>query len=407
MEKASASITIFQGDGSDVKLAHEHYAQLAMATQTECGTDYIAPAEEVFAKNHRDEGEKKKQEESLKKAQDELVRLFDQEEVGVKLKGGKKRQKMCSDLITGVIQRNIRELHTKDQPAKLFTVGSIASELREKLTESNFGQYVAMQKIEADERRHELRAATIIRDSFGQHFKEQVEGELNCMYATASIREVIRIFVASKVMRMDDGTKVKIKERIANLDGKRSEVQGIDAVVRLYRALEVAGDHVGIAEKKAILLNSIGKHISARAREAVSQLPLRYGFDTEKDGDYSFDSIVLSINKCRNTDDIFPLRPVVDDSPVAYAAVAGGQEGKASAGRPTGGSRQIVPEYEPQITDHPDKWKKEAICGYHFRGKNYTAEQTKAYHTNLKCKRDKTVFYENYNKLIAKLNKGK
>jgi len=405
MEKVSASISIYQGDGSDAKLAHEHYAQLAMATQTECGAHFIAPAEEVFAKNRRDEGEKEKQEEALLKARDELLGIFQQEEVG-KVLGSNKRRKMCLDLVRDLMKKNIVDLRAAEVPTSLFEVSTIAQELRGSLTEGNVGQYIAMQKIETEERKRELRAATIIRESFGRHFREQVEGELNCMYATADIREVIRIFRATKLHRMDDSVKIRIKERIADLDGKRTVVQGVDAVVRLYKALEIAADHVGIAEKKAILLNSIGRVIGERSREVTSQLPLRYTMKTEPDGDYSYGNIVAAVNKCRNTEYIFPGQDT--SSQVAFAAKTGQPDNRTPIpGDPTSGkSRNIVPEFEPQITDNIRKWDKGAICGYHYRLKNYPTEP-KGAHTNAQCKRDKSLYFEKqYRELIEKLNKG-
>jgi len=407
MEKVSASISIYQGDGSDAKLAHEHYAQLAMATQTECGAHFIAPAEEVFAKNRRDEGEKEKQAEALMKARDELLGIFEQEEVG-KVLGSNKRRKMCLDLVRDLMKKNIEDLRAAEKPASLFEVSTIAQELRGSLSEGNLGQYIAMQKIETEERKRELRAAAIIRESFGRHFREQVEGELNCMYATADIREVIRIFMATKLHRMDDGAKIRIKERIANLDAKRTVVQGVDAVVRLYKALEIAADHVGTAEKKAILLNAIGRTIGERSREIASQLPLRHAMKTEPDGDYSYDSIVAAVNRSRNTEYIFPLKDI--GSSVAFAMKAGEPEKGTPTpipGDPTSGkSRNIVPEFEPQITDNIRKWDKGAICGYHYRLKNYPTEP-KGAHTNAQCKRDKSLYFEKqYRELIEKLNKG-
>jgi hypothetical protein len=94
----------------------------------------------------------------------------------------------------------------------------------------------------------------------------------------------MHVFVNTKLTYMDDATKMRVKERIANLDGKRKAVQGIDAVVRLYKALEIAEVFVEAAEKKAMLLKAIGQYVGVKSRDIVAGLPLRYNVQTSFDG---------------------------------------------------------------------------------------------------------------------------
>jgi hypothetical protein len=115
-----------------------------------------------------------------------------------------------------------------------------------------------VQKLEQEDRPRELNADAIIGGAFGCPFQEECAGVLGQMYETAGVRDGMIVFVDTKLTRMDDAAKIRIKERIANLDGKRKVVQAVDAVVRLYKTLEIAGVFVEQAEKKAVLLQAIG-----------------------------------------------------------------------------------------------------------------------------------------------------
>jgi hypothetical protein len=122
-----------------------------------------------------------------------------------------------------LVTDKIGRLNEAEEPTKLFEV-KVLTELRNTLTASNVRQFLTVQKLEQEDRLRELKVEAIIRGAFGRPFHEECAGALGTMYETADVRQVVHVFVTSKLTYMDDSTKMRVKERIANLDGKRRVV---------------------------------------------------------------------------------------------------------------------------------------------------------------------------------------
>jgi len=153
---------------------------------------------------------------------------------------------------------------------------------------------------------------------------------------------------------MDDAAKLKISERIGRLDGKLTEVQAVDAVERLYKALEIAGMHFHSSEKKSKLLQAVATHIGEQSRTALSTLPQRFLEPTALDGDYTYESIVSSVNRVRNTQNVFTPREEQQKF-FAFRQQGGNQPRSGNStgaqGGSPGGSSQLIQDFEPKISD--------------------------------------------------------
>jgi hypothetical protein len=127
------------GHGSNAKLAFEHYAQLAKASEAECGENYIAPPEEVFRRHQPDTEARGKQEMVLREIHEDMMRIFNDPEIS-QIVATKKRKAMVVDLITGIVNNKIGRLHMAEEPTKLFESTTLAVGLRNPLSEGNITQ---------------------------------------------------------------------------------------------------------------------------------------------------------------------------------------------------------------------------------------------------------------------------
>ena len=279
------------------------------------------------------------------------------------------------------------------------------------MTEGKLADFIAMEKLVKDDNSRYLKAASIIRASFGKCFRDMCQGAANSVYETIEAREIVKLFIDTKVVYLDDNTKLLIKERIARLDAKSTEVQAVDAVVRLYKALDTAGVLTHAAEKKATLLQAVATHIGEQSRSVMANLPQRYNAQPGTDGEYAFEDIIDAVNKVRTTSYIFPARHESQNKMAVVQHVHGrGNEGQqlpaGAQGGNASGNRQPVKDYEPKLSDNIRKWDKGVLCAYHYRNGPY-GTTPQGSHTNNECKRDKKVYFEKqYAELIEKLNRG-
>ena len=89
---STPTITVFQGNGRDEKLAYEHYLHVYHATKEVCGCDFIAPPDEVFAKHVQVSGIGEAQAEVLEEVLSEMKAVMADQEWGARLGTHKKRE---------------------------------------------------------------------------------------------------------------------------------------------------------------------------------------------------------------------------------------------------------------------------------------------------------------------------
>ncbi len=407
---STPTITVFQGNGRDEKLAYEHYLQVYHATKEACGCDFIAPPDEVFAKHVQVSGTGEAQAQVLEEVLSEMKVVMADQEWGVRL-GTHKKRAVVEVMVETIVNSKISQLRASASPAVLFKPMLMSAEQRASISEGKIADYLAMEKVVKEDNTRYLKAAGIARASFGKAFRDMCQGASNTMYETMEARDIMKLFVDTKVVYLDDQTKLSIKDRIARLDGKTTEVQAVDAVVRLHKALDIAGVLSHSAEKKAILLQAVATHIGEQSRTVMANLPQRYLAEPGTDGEYAYEAIVEAVNKVRTTSYIFPARDEGQSKlAVVQQAMGRGYQGHrlpaGAQGGPTSGNKQPIRDFEPQLSDNIRKWDKGVLCAYHYRNGPYGTTPPGS-HTNNECKRDKKAFFEKqYAELIEFLNRG-
>jgi len=405
---SATTVSVFHGDGREEKLAYEHYLQLYNTTKEMCGCDYIAPPSEVFNHHALDTGIIDAKTEALSEIQEQISLLLEDEEWGATL-GTAKKRKLTRRIIEQLITTQISELRAVKEPTKLFKPRVLTSEQRESFSAGKLSDLIALDKMQHEDSIREHRAAAIVRNSFGKSFRDVCQGRSQETYETIPPRDIVKHFIEAKLLYMDDAAKGKLTERIGRLDGKLTEVQAVDAVERLYKALEIAGMHFHSSEKKSKLLQAVASHIGEQSRAVLSTLPQRFHEPTALDGDYSYESIVSSVNRVRNTQNVFTTRE--EQQKFFVFRQQGGNQplggnSTGAQGSSQGGSHPPIQEFEPKLTDPINKWYKTSLCGYHYRNGPYTTTPVNS-HTNENCKRNKSMFFnKQYGELVEKLKWG-